>query len=426
MNVLQRMVSGVAQAVGLQAGLSPTGDRGWSNTAIGVATTAGLYVDDTSGAKHWAVRASQEALAGPISTLPFMVFERLEGDKRRPAREHPLFKVLHSRPNRRQTAQEFRDEQQRHLAWWRNAYAIIRPAGDGYPVGELETVHPSRVWRVERGTDGWVYYWINRLAPATGYDVFREDDILHLRKAPLTRDGLRGVPVWESDGETIGKALAVEQFGALYFANGGAGGGVLEHPGNFRSKEDEQSFLDAWRAGGTGSNRHKDRLLKFGVKYSRNTVQNDEAQFLETKKQAGYEVASIWNMPPHRVGMLERATNNNIEQQSIEFVVYTLAPWISAWEQGATRDLLIGQDQDRFFIEFNVAGLLRGDLKTRWAAYATGRQWGWLSVNDILRLENMNPIGEQGDVYLQPSNMQDAKSVAGTLSDPNAKDNANA
>ncbi len=426
MNLMQRLVSGLASGVGLQASAGDMQPNRDFPQDIGAPSLAGIHVSDVNGSKHWAVRACQEALAGPISTLPFMVFERLDGEKRRPARGHPLFNVLHSRPNRRQTAQEFRDEQQRHLAWWREAFSIIRPSSDGYPVGELDPVHPSRVWRVARGSDGWVYYWINRLSPATGYDVFREDEILHIRKAPLTRDGLRGVPVWETDGETIGKALAVEQFGALYFANGGAGGGVLEHPGNFRTKEDEQSFLQSWRAGGTGANRHKDRLLKFGVKYSRNDVQNDEAQFLETKKQAGYEVASIWNMPPHRVGMLERATNNNIEQQSIEFVVYTLAPWIAAWEQAASRDLLIGEDRDRFFIEFNVAGLLRGDLKTRWAAYATGRQWGWLSVNDILRLENMNPIGDQGDVYLQPSNMQDANSKAGTLSDPGNKDNQDA
>ena len=419
MNFLQRAIAGLAGTVGLTASASSAAeDRWWGAGAI--ASLAGQTVTSSTAVQHWAVTACLEALAGPVSTLPLMVFERTGDDTRRVAREHSLFKVLHKQ-------QEFFDEQQRHLAWYRNAYAFIRPAEDGGPIGSLEGVHPSRVVRVERGTDGWVYYTIRRLAPGIGQDVYREDQIWHVRKAPLTEDGLRGKPVWETSRETIGKAMAVEQFGALYFANGGSGGGVLEHPGDFKDKEAQRSFLEAWREGGSGLNQHRDRLLKYGVKYTRPQINNNEAQFLETKKQSGYEVASIWNMPPHRVGMLERATNNNIEQQSIEFVVYTLAPWLSAWEQSAQRNLLIGDDQDNYFVEFNVAGLLRGDLKTRWAAYAVGRQWGWLSINDVRRLENMDPIGPDGDEFLSPMNMTPAGAAAPNGTPPaDPKDNQNA
>lgn len=407
MNIVQRVVSGLASSVGLQAStMTPEGDRGWGGP-IGH-STSGVYVDEATASQHWAVRACRTAMSGPISTLPLQVFERLDGDRRRVAREHPIYRILHSRPNRRQTAQEFREDQEGHLSWWRNAYAIIRPAEDGYPVGELDPVHPSRVQDVKRGSDGWVYYWINRQSPAVGCDVYREDEILHIRRAPLTRDGLRGVPVWETDRETLGRAMAVEQFGALFFANGGSGGGVLSHPGTFKTKEDERDFVETWRSGGTGANRHKDRLLKHGVTYKANEVKNDESQFLETKKQCGYEVAAIWNMPPHRVGMLERATNNNIAEQGIEYVVYCLGPDITAWEQALSRDLLIGDDADRYFIEFNVAGFLRGDITKRWEAYARGRQWGWLSINDVRRLENMDPIGAAGDDYLTPINMAPA------------------
>lgn len=406
MNVFQRVVAGLASGVGLSAAV-PERDAGdgrfWESQIA--ATMAGVAVTPQAAAGHWAVRAVEEALAGPISSLPFAVFERLDGDRRRLAREHPLYRVLHDRPNRRQTSQEFRDEQQRHLSLWRNCYARIWPAEDGGPVGELEPYHPSRLIDIRRGGDGWIYYSFSRLAPQIGVEVLREDQVWHIRKAPLTTDGLRGKAVWETDRETLGKALAVEQFGALYFANGGSGGGVLEHPGTFKTNEDRGKFLDNWRAGGVGLNRHKDRLLTHGVKYTPFSVKNDEAQFLETKKQCGYEVASIWNMPPHRVGMLERATNNNVEQQGIEYVIYTLGPYIAAWEQAATRDLLIGSDQDRYFVEINVAGLLRGDIKARWGSYAIARQWGWLSINDIRRLENMDPIGAEGDVYLTPMNM---------------------
>lgn len=415
MNWAQKAVAGLASSMGLQASARNAGDERWWG-ANAIASMAGQVVTAETALTHWAVRACEEALAGPISTLPMMVFRRTGDDTREVARDHQLFPLLHRKPNRRQTAQEFRDDQQRHLSTWRNCYSRILPAQDGGPVGELDPIHPSRVLNVERGTDGWIYYTVRRLAPQIGTDVFREDEIWHIRKAPLTADGLRGKPVWETDRETLGKALAVEQFGSLFFANGGSGGGVLKHPGSFKSKEDEADFLASWRAGGSGLNRHKDRLLKYGVDYTPFTVANDEAQFLETKKQAGYEVASIWNMPPHRVGMLERATNNNIEQQSIEFVMYTLAPYISAWEQAASRDLLIGDDAEEYFIEINVSGLLRGDIKTRWASYALGRQWGWLSINDVLRLENMNPIGPEGDDHLTPMNMVPAGAEA-----PNGK-----
>jgi HK97 family phage portal protein len=396
MGLWERMVAPLAASAGFVR-RDPFEERWWggmANVAI-----AGQVVTCETGLQHWAVQAALEALAGPISSLPLMVFERLDGDKRRPATDHPLFEILHRAPNRRQTAQEYRDEQQRHLAWWRNSYAIIHPAQDGGPVGELEPVHPRRVRLVQRGSDGWVYYTIARLPPQVGEDVYREDVIHHVRKAPLTDDGLRGRPMWETGRETIGRAQAVEAFGALFFSNGSHGGGILKHPGNFKSKEDEESFIASWRASGSGANRFRDRLLKFGVDYTAPDVTNEDSQFLESKKQAGYECLGLWNIPPHRAGMLERATNNNIEQQGSEFVIYGLGPWIVADEQAKRRDLLVGDDQRRYFVEYNVAGLLRGDTKARYGAYLQGRQGGWLSINDVRRFENLDPIGPEGDDY---------------------------
>lgn len=405
MGLWQQLVAPLAASAGFVSKRDIDDARWWG--VHNPVSVAGQVVTCETGLQHWAVQATLEALASPISSLPLMVFERLDDDRRRPAREHPAYRLLHDGAGR-MTAQERRDEQARTLAWWRNSYEIIHPARDGGPLGELEWIHPSRLREIKRGADGWLYYSFNRLAPDVGADTYREDMVHHVRKAPLTVDGLRGRPVWETARETLGRAQAVEAFGALFFANGSHGGGILKHPGNFRSKEDEQSFLESWRAGGSGANRFRDRLLKFGVDYKEPATTNEDSQFLESKKQAGLEVAALWNMPPHRVGMLERATNNNIEQQSIEFVVYTLGPWLAALEQAARRDLLIGADQQRYFVEFNVAGLLRGDLKARWAAYFQGRQGGWLSINDVRRLENMNPIGAEGDVYETALNMKPA------------------
>jgi HK97 family phage portal protein len=337
MNLAQRLMAGAAGWVGLQAS-APAANSVEDARMWGIvlqASIAGEVVTCETGQQLDVVLSVRERLAGSISTLPLKVFERLEGGGKREAKEHPLYRLLHARPNARQTPQEFFDEQQQHLSWHRNAYALIHPAQDGGPVGELEPVHPERKVRVERGTDGWVYYTFRHLAPRAGHFTVREDKVWHIRKAPLTTDGLRGRPMWETARETLGKAQAVEKFGALYFANGGAGGGVLEHPGKFKSRDEEQDFLRSWREGGAGLNRHKDRLLKYGLKYTRQDVKNDEAQFLETLKESSVKLCRLWNMPPHLVGMLDKATFSNIEQQSIEYVVHTLAPWIAAWEQAA-------------------------------------------------------------------------------------------
>jgi HK97 family phage portal protein len=178
----------------------------------------------------------------------------------------------------------------------------------------------------------------------------------------------------------FGRAIAVHDYGDIWFANNGQSGGTLEHPGNFKDKEDRNTFLDNWRAMGTGRNRHRDRLLTHGVKYNPIKVTNAEAQLLETEREADIAVFGLWSYPPHRAGRLERATNNNIEQQSLEFVVYCLTPLAVAIEQGAERDLLLDNPNGDLFVEYNFAGLLRGDLLNRYKAYLIGRQGECRSV----------------------------------------------
>lgn len=382
--------------------------RFWGGFAPGA--IAGLVVGWRSALQLDVVQAVLGRLGGTCSTLPIMVYQRVgdEGDAI-PVRSHPVFKLLSRRPNLTQTAQEFRSEQVQHLAYWRNAYTRLIPDPEtGHPIGSLEQIHPSRLEDLWRGPDGWTYYRFTELAPRTGSFVIRQDELWHIRMAPLTEDGLRGQYMWESSRETFGRAIAVENFGSLFFANGGSGGGVLEHPGVFTNKDEQTRFLETWREGGSGLNRHKDRLLLNNVKYTPFSVRNDEAQFLETKKEMGGACARLFGMPPHMVGMLDKATNNNIEQQSLEYVMYCVAPILSAVEESAARDLLIGDEQDEFYVEHNVNGLLRGDWKSRWAGYGLGRQWGWLSVNDVLRLEGMAPIGPEGDERLVPMNMSAA------------------
>lgn len=361
------------------------------------------------------VQSVLENLGGAISSLSVVTFRIAPDGSRQPDRDDPLHTLLNDRPNRRMTAQEFRDEQIRHLAFDRNCYT--RVVGDGaVPVAELHPIHPDRILRIETDGRGRVFYRVRGLGTSPD-EWLRDDALWHIRKAPLTADGLRGLSVVETGREVFGRALGVREYGDDFFANGGMSGGTLSHSGNFKDKEQQAHFLDTWREGGTGRNRHKDRLLLNGVTYAPVTVKNNEAQFLETIGNTDIQVCRIWNMPPHRIGILDRATLSNIEQQSLDYVIYTLAPWICAFEQAAERDLahdLYGDGRGPLHVEINVSSLLRGDIKTRYEGYARARQWGWLSVNDIRRLENQNSIGPGGDRYLEPMNMQGAGNGTGS------------
>ena len=446
----------IAGLVGASPRPNPDDERLWSTSGVSADfARSGSYVSAESIQQLDAVAACLLALAGPLSTLPIGVFETADNDGDEadepgetppdlapdlstpgltpipmPAEEdetqsyktlvpdHPVARLFNRRPNNRQTAQEFRDEMLRHLAIWRNAYAEMSFDPETGQVGALELIHPSRVSRVERNRQtGAIQYTINRINQI-GSDVLTNAVIWHVRMAPLTIDGLQGQPIYTSSREVFGRALAVKDYGADWFRNSGQSGGILEHPGSFKSKEDQDKFMEGWRRNSMGAQRHADRMLQYGVKYNAVVVQNDQAQFIESDREAGLAICRLWNIPPHRVGILDRATFSNIEQQSLDFVIYTIAPFICAIEQAIQRDLLADPtDQETLSVEVNVSGLLRGDIKTRYGAYAAGRQWGWLSVNDIRRLENMKPISG-GDRYLEPTNMQQVGGSAGETIPP--------
>ena len=177
---------------------------------------------------------------------------------------------------------------------------------------------------------------------------------------------------------------------------------VITMPGKFANREQAEEFRQKWINQFGRGNRHKPAVLDQGGKVSTIPVENNKAQFIETAREVSKQLVRFWRVPPHKVGILDQATFTNIEQQALEFVTDCLLPLLVAWEQAIARDLILTPG---VFAEHNVAGLLRGDLKTRYEAYAIGRNWGWLSVNDIRRLENQNPVETNGDIYLQPLNM---------------------
>jgi HK97 family phage portal protein len=379
----------------------------------GGASIAGVVVNDYNVSQLGAVQSVRYGLSSAISTLPVSVYRRGKDGAREALPDHPVSRLLGVRPNGTNAPGEFVGELAWHLSYYRNAFCKILPPGGGlgpqpYGLGGLELIHPRRLALVERRYDGHLYYTFN--PPATlvqnaslKTETYRDDELWHLRSNPLREDGLLGEPIFESARKVFGRAIAVQEYGDIWFANYGGTGGIIKHPGNFKDKDAERDFMDTWRAYGTGRNRHRDRLLKYGGDYIPLKVTNAEAQLLETEDASDTAVFGLWSYPPHRAGRLKRSTNNNIEQQSSEFVVYCMAPLAIAIEQGAERDLLLDNEDNSLFIEFNFAGLLRGDLKTRYGAYLIGRQAEFLSANDILRMENMSPRTDPGgDEYKNP------------------------
>ena len=292
------------------------------------------------------------------------------------------------------------------LLLWGNAYAQIIRNGKGEVIA-LYPLMPNRMV-VDRDIHGQLYYQYTRSteeAPTMkGVTVnLPPSDVLHI--PGLGFDGLVGYSPIAMAKNAIGMAIACEEYGAKFFANGAAPGGVLEHPGTIK---DPQRVRESWQStfGGSG-NSNKIAVLEEGMKYTPIGISPEQAQFLETRKFQINEIARIFRVPPHMVGDLEKSSFSNIEQQSLEFVKYTLEPWLVRWEQSIQRTLFSPEEKKRYFAKFNVEGLLRGDYASRMSGYATARQNGWMSANDIRELENLDriPTEDGGDLYLINGNM---------------------
>jgi HK97 family phage portal protein len=370
-------------------------------------TTAGKMVNERTAMQTTAVYACVRILAEAIAGLPLHVYRyRLDGGKER-VPFHPLYHLLHDEPNPEMTSFVFRETLMSHLLLWGNAYAQVVRNGRGQVIA-LYPLLPSKM-EVSRASNGELVYKYYRdvdessINPKGGYVTLRKDEVLHI--PGLGFDGLVGYSPIAMAKNAIGVSLATEEYGAAFFANGANPGGVLEHPGVIK---DIQRVKDSWNSAYQGSgNAHKVAVLEEGMKFQAIGIPPEQAQFLETRKFQINEIARIFRVPPHMVGDLEKSSFSNIEQQSLEFVKYTLDPWVIRWEQSLQQILFLPSEKSSLFIKFNVDGLLRGDYQSRMNGYATGRQNGWMSANDIRELEDMNriPVEEGGDLYLVNGNM---------------------
>ena len=375
-------------------------------------STSGKTVTERSAMQMTAVYSCVRILAEAVAGLPLHVYKYTDSGGKEKAIEHPLYRLLHDEPNPEMSSFVFRETLMTHLLLWGNAYAQVIRNGKNEVVA-LYPLMPNRM-TVERDTNGQLYYSYYRGTDEAIRDpkstvVLKPSDVLHI--PGLGFDGLVGYSPIAMAKNAIGMAIACEEFGAKFFANGAAPSGVLEHPGTIK---DPSRVRDAWQSQfGGSSNSGKVAVLEEGMKYTPISISPEQAQFLETRKFQINEIARIFRVPPHMVGDLEKSSFSNIEQQSLEFVKYTLDPWVIRWEQSLMRVLLAPDEKPRYFVKFNLEGLLRGDYQSRMNGYAIGRQNGWMSANDIRELENLDriPAEEGGDLYLINGNMLPLKNA---------------
>lgn len=369
------------------------------------ATSSGRPVTERSAMQMTAVYSCVRILAEAIAGLPLHVYRQSSNGAKVKALDHPLYRLLHDEPNPEMTSFVFRETLMTHLLLWGNAFAQVIRNGRDEVIG-LYPLMPNRM-TVGRDGAGWLYYEYQRTwdEPTGRFETvtLAARDVLHI--PGLGFDGLVGYSPIAMAKNAIGLAQATEDYGASFFANGAAPGGVLEHPGTIK---DPARVRESWQATfGGARNGNKIAVLEEGMTYTPISVSPEQAQFLETRKFQINEIARIFRIPPHMIGDLEKSSFSNIEQQSLEFVKYTLDPWVIRFEQAITKTLLSSREKPQIYVKFNLEGLLRGDYKSRMDGYAVARQNGWMSANDIRELENLDRISPEagGDLYLVNGNM---------------------
>jgi HK97 family phage portal protein len=371
--------------------------RGSSSTA------SGAHVTPDRSMHVAAVFACVRIITGAVATMPLNIKRRVDARTREDAADHPVSRLVRRAPNAWMTPSAFRRMLTAHVLLRGNAYALkVKSAGK---VVALIPMHPDRVVP-RQASDNSIAYVYTR--PDGGTITLPKDEVFHL--IGLTLDGLNGVSVIRYAREAVGVALQTEKHGAKVFENGASLGLHFEHPTSLSAQalDNLKTSLEQFRG---AENAHRMLITEEGMKINRVGMTMEDAQYIATRQFTRGEIAMFFGVPPHMIGDTEKSTSwgTGIEQQSLGFVAYTLQDWLTAWEETINRDLIA---EDDVFARFNTAGLVRGDIKTRYQAYALGRQWGFLSANDIRNKEDENPI-EGGDTYFEPLNM----AAAGTNGD---------
>ena len=359
---------------------------------------AGKSVTAQTAIQLSTVYACVRVISETVASLPLGVYEATD-DGNLKAGDHPLYPLLHDEPNAEMTSFVFREVMLAHLLLYGNSYSQIIRSGKNTVVG-LYPLLPDHM-DVDRDSKGNLTYTYTTSDGKTV--VIKPQDILHI--PGLGFDGIIGYSPIALEKNAIGLGIASEEYGSKFFSNGARPSGILTHPNTVKNPK---AVRESWNSAyGGSSNSNRVAILEEGMTFTPLSIPNNEAQFLETRKFQVDEICRIFRVPPHLVGDLEHATFSNIEHMSIDFAVHTIRPWLVRIEQAMNRALFSDQEKGKYYVQFNIDGLMRGDYKSRMEGYAIARQNGWMSANDIRQLENQNPIPaeEGGDAYLVNGNM---------------------
>jgi HK97 family phage portal protein len=370
----------------------------------GVTTSSGVLVTPDTALRHPVVYTCVKIISESIAQIPLKVFKVDSDGGKTEARTSPLYDLLHDQPNSRQTSFEWREMNAAHLCLRGNAYNRIDSRPSDGVITALTPLHPDRIRVLMDPATNTLWYEYRPTLPGSKYVFYRQDEMLHFRG--LSLDGIMGQSPITLSRESVGEGLAAQEYSNRFYVNDATPSGALSHPGVLNDQAAKR-IRQSWEEAHTGlPNSHRVAVLEEGMKFEKIGLSNRDSQILESRKYNGNDICGIFRVPPHLAGILDRATFSNIEQQSIDFVTYCLTPWLGRIESRLEIDLLSAKARSALIIEFVVAGLLRGDLKTRYEAYAIGRNWSWLTPNDVLKFENMNPRKDPGgDIYLEPMNM---------------------
>jgi HK97 family phage portal protein len=391
-------------------------DRWMLNLMGGRSTGSGLQVSEQGALAYTALYSCVQVVADAIACLPVRLYRREPNGDQVIITDQPVAMLLGLEPNGEMGAASFKASLQGWTLTWGNGFAEIERNNAGLPIA-LHPLGPNRIVPQRRTGDGRIQYYVTRAAIASPYlleqtateAIIDQDDMFHI--AGLGFDGIIGYSPVSMAREAIGLGLGAEAYGARFFGNDTTPGGVLEHP---KTVKDPDKLRKQFEASQSGTNQRRVAVLEDGLTWKSVGIPPQDSQFLETRKFQRSEICSLYRVPPHKIGDLDRATNNNIEQQEMQFVTDCLQGWLVRWEQEANRKLLTREQRAAgYFFEFDLDERLRGDMLARFQAYAQARNWGWMSANDVLRRERKNRIGgPEGDIYLSPGNMINAATLA--------------
>ncbi|MFD2206629.1 phage portal protein [Kiloniella antarctica] len=377
---------------------SSSGTVGRSEPFVSSPSIAGVNVTEATALNYSAVWAAVNFISNKVSVVPWGVYEKQEG-KRSLLSDHRLHHVLSFKPNPEMGSRTFRKTLAAHVLLWGNGYGEIEARRNG----DVEAIWPIEPHRMNPDRDSrnkLVYEVSNERQPNT---ILSADQIYHVKG--LSYDGLMGYSPVRLARDSLSLSAAMERYGSAFFGNGANPGGVLEHPGNL-SSEAAKGLRESWEAKHKGVNRsHKVAILEEGMSFKTIGIPPEDAQFLSSRQFQITEIARWFQMPPHKLAELTRATFSNIEQQSQEVVDDCIVPWVVTFEEEADLKLFKPSESGRLFTKMNLKALLRGDSKSRGEFYQSMFSTGAMSVNRILELEDENPIGPEGDLRMVPMNM---------------------